>query len=346
MRVLLVIATRESDTGAVRFLRYFEELRQHCESVALVRRASWLSERLRVLQLPFAEAPFRSVCGWQTRRILHRQIDTWHPDIVEYWKSGAARFAPRVAPVVNVGRPLGESSLARFSAMNYLAADSEDACTDLGLHGWTPDRIIQLPDFIARTNVEPETSRARLRESMCIPDPAYLLFATGPFEPVNGIATLLRALQCLPDRVCLMVAGDASGALRRKADRIGVAARVFQADERLDRAMLSAVADCRVIASGSDVLGSDVLDAWRYHLPVVASEAKGPRGLIDHGHTGLLTPIGDGMALAMAIQHLLREPALSSRCAEAGHRRVATEFSRESVMRRCLKFYDRAIGND
>jgi glycosyltransferase involved in cell wall biosynthesis len=69
-----------------------------------------------------------------------------------------------------------------------------------------------------------------------------------------------------------------------------------------------------------------LMEAMATGVPVVASRLAGIPELVDDGVTGLLTPPGDPVALAGALERLWRDPAERARFGRAGRRRVQQEF--------------------
>lgn len=78
-------------------------------------------------------------------------------------------------------------------------------------------------------------------------------------------------------------------------------------------------------------------------LPVVASDIRGCRDVVADGVTGLLTPAGDAQALATAMMHILRDPALGARLGSAARRRAETVFDQRLVFEQVRGEYRRLM---
>lgn len=122
--------------------------------------------------------------------------------------------------------------------------------------------------------------------------PDYVLKIFGP-DSFDGTKEKLEALiheKHAEDYIKLM-----GGSTQLEKDMINGAVAAFSSDyEGMPNAMLEAMA-----------LG----------LPVVATDCPpgGPRMVITHGENGLLVPVGDEEALAMAMNQLLEEPEFAER---------------------------------
>ena len=71
----------------------------------------------------------------------------------------------------------------------------------------------------------------------------------------------------------------------------------------------------------------------------MVSDIPGDRAVVQHGETGLIVPVGDAMALAQALIHLLSTPELRLRLGQAARQRIAREFGIEAVVRQLVVLY-------
>jgi colanic acid/amylovoran biosynthesis glycosyltransferase len=70
-----------------------------------------------------------------------------------------------------------------------------------------------------------------------------------------------------------------------------------------------------------------LMEAMATGLPVVSTAVSGIPELVVDGHTGLLAPEQDAVALADALERLHREPGLARRLADEGRRHVLERFN-------------------
>jgi D-inositol-3-phosphate glycosyltransferase len=95
-----------------------------------------------------------------------------------------------------------------------------------------------------------------------------------------------------------------------------------------------------VLPSDEEGLGMVILEAMASGVPVVSTDCGGPSTVVCDGETGVLTPVGNAEALAGAMLHLLLQPDLRRRMAQAARRRVVTSFSLEAAGQIYLQRYD------
>jgi colanic acid/amylovoran biosynthesis glycosyltransferase len=83
-----------------------------------------------------------------------------------------------------------------------------------------------------------------------------------------------------------------------------------------------------------------LMEAMACGLPVVATAISGIPELVENGVSGLLVPSAAPVALADALEHLAKDPALCANLGSAGRLRVETSFN----LRRCCEELLRRFG--
>src|SRR5690606_26610821 len=85
------------------------------------------------------------------------------------------------------------------------------------------------------------------------------------------------------------------------------------------------------------------MEAAAMGLPVVATDIRGCREVVEDGVTGRLVPVADRDALAGALQDLVRDPAARRRMGGAGRRKALRQFDVDRVVARTLGVYRRLL---
>ena len=111
---------------------------------------------------------------------------------------------------------------------------------------------------------------------------------------------------------------------------------------RNDADALLAAADVVVLSSREEGLGSVLLDGLFLGKPIAATSAGGIPDVVQHGVTGLLSPIGDSATLGANIATLLSNRELAASLGAAAKARV-TEFSVERMAERTVAVYERVL---
>ncbi len=82
-----------------------------------------------------------------------------------------------------------------------------------------------------------------------------------------------------------------------------------------------------------------LLEAAACGRPIVTTDAPGCREVVHHEDNGLLVPVRDAMALAAALERLIRDSDLRQRMGQRGRERAESEFSQQRVVSETLAVY-------
>lgn len=160
----------------------------------------------------------------------------------------------------------------------------------------------------------------------------------------KGHRDLIDAAAQIDDVVFVFVGdGPLSGELRQRCASLGIAERVRLLGARGDVPELLACADLFVLPSLYEGMPLSLIEAMAARVPVVGTDIPGNNELIDHGETGLLTPLHDPDSLAGAIRRALGDPASCSAWAASAYQRVVSRHDRLGVSRRIADIYDRVL---
>ncbi len=144
-------------------------------------------------------------------------------------------------------------------------------------------------------------------------------------------------------RASLFLAGDGRlrKAMERKAAVEGVS-RVHFLGFRSDVPQLLQATDVFVLPSRREGLPRSVMEAMAAEVPVVATDVRGSRDLVEHGVTGLLAKLGDVEGLAEALLHLIRDRGLRERMGQAGRAKIQS-YSIDRVIQEMSEIYARYL---
>jgi glycosyltransferase involved in cell wall biosynthesis len=91
------------------------------------------------------------------------------------------------------------------------------------------------------------------------------------------------------------------------------------------------VFDIFVMTSRQEGLGSSILDAFFYRVPVVVTAAGGMPEIVKDGKTGLLAEVGNPLMVAQAILRMLEDDTLRNGCIEKAHALLMERFTIEHM---------------
>jgi glycosyltransferase involved in cell wall biosynthesis len=188
-------------------------------------------------------------------------------------------------------------------------------------------------------------SRQALRAELEIADDQIVVGIVSRLVEEKGFVELFTAASRLGPRYTLVVVGptdDAKGdALSPEVIATARASGVRFLGMRTDVDELYRAMDIFVLPSHREGFPRAAMEAAAMGLPVVASDIRGCREVVDHGVNGLLFPVRDAQALEAAIKKLGEDDAARARMGEAGPRKARTSFDEDQVVAIVLDTYRR-----
>lgn len=288
---------------------------------------------------------------------LRNVLRQWKPDVVHTWLFAANCFGRAAAKMAGVPRILGSERCvdrwktpAHFLLDRHLARHSEAITTNsAGVrdfyadHGIDPDLFCIIPNGIEPRQVA-EIEREEACERLNVPVDRKLILAVGRLWPQKRYRDLIWAAELLATLCAdttLVIVGDGPqrGELLRFRDAVTTPNHVRFAGSRDDVAELLPHADAFWIGSEYEGQSNAVIEAMQAAVPVVASDIPGNRDLVLADQTGRLVPLGDRAAFARETHDLLEHPAQAEQLGIAAQRRIATDFSVESMVNSHANLY-------
>jgi len=186
---------------------------------------------------------------------------------------------------------------------------------------------------------------AELRGHLGIPANAPVVGFVGRLTRDKGIGELVEAHLKLRKRfpaVRLLLVGDVEQGdpLPRKTRRImKTEPQIIQTGFVEDPAPYYHIMNVLAFPTHREGFGNAPLEAHAAGKPVVAARATGVLDGVIDGVTGILVPVGDGAALAGALELVLKDPTLAVALGSAGRERVLREFRQERVWKAIVGEY-------
>lgn len=302
------------------------------------------------IPLSFPGQPWRGILA-QANPLIHatnaKRIRRIAPDVVHFTTPHHANslVLPLLGkpvcctlhdPTVHIGEatPLRDFMERRAVAMaDRVIVHGEALREELAAQGMAQERIRVIPHgdygFLKR-------------HATGLPEEPLILFF-GRFIAYKGIDVLCRAEQILASRlggyrVCIAGEGD----MASFRSEIGPSGRVEVINRYLEDAEVAALFErARIVvlpyleASQSGVLAI----AFAFGKPAIVTRSGALPEAVGMGEAGLIIPPNDPAALADAIETLWNSPALRSRLAEGGCRRIQDHLSWERIARSHLELY-------
>jgi glycosyltransferase involved in cell wall biosynthesis len=316
---------------------------------------SLLSEGVEVQQLPLPQVRGRSgprvlQSVWAlTALAKRRQAFALHSD------------SPRSALYAGLAARLGRLS----HVWHVRASIASSALSDRLLLGVT-DRVVAVSRAAAErsaalraadsvrvvpTGIRPPAflDRRAARNVLGLPPEGFVAGVVGRVEPDKGCDDALSALAVLRAAVpsaILAFLGPADVrspydlALGRRAAASGLLDAVRFLGERDEAAPLLPAFDLLLHPSRHEALPRVLIEALFAGVPVVAASVGGVPEVVDHGHTGLLSPPRDPGALGAAAASLAVDPGRRLAMGRTAARLAERRFSLEAMLRGVTAVYE------
>lgn len=255
----------------------------------------------------------------------------------------------RLVVTRRVAIPLRRNLLSRWKHRRaaLIIAVSERVREALVADGLDARRIAVVYSGVDRGRPASPVDGATLRVLGLAPERPIAVMVSSLDPPHKDPVTFLRALavarRTRPDLQGLLVGGGRllADALREHA-ALGLDGAVSITGHRPDAERLLATGSLAVLTSRDEGLGTTLLDAMLWGVPVVATAAGGVPEIVRDGLDGLLSPPGDAAALARNFVRVLSEDGLRERLVTSGRDRVQA-FSVERMVDGTIDAYRRAL---
>jgi glycosyltransferase involved in cell wall biosynthesis len=239
-----------------------------------------------------------------------------------------------------------EAIAARFSDAELLQ-NPEDLALLTRRHVYPPKRSTLLGNGIDlhrfRPGAVPADVRAARRAEIGADDETVVVGMVGRLVVEKGYRELFAAARALGPGYKVVAIGpddpEKADAMDRAEIAAAEAAGVVFLGQREDVDALYAAMDVFVLPSYREGFPRAAMEAAASGLPIVASDVRGCRQVVDDEVTGLLVPVRDAKALTEAIQILGKDPSLRSTMGKAAVERALDEFDERRVVQLVLDTY-------
>lgn len=204
-----------------------------------------------------------------------------------------------------------------------------------------PEKILAIPNPLSMGVLPSPKERLRIRTEWGWEEGRVHVVSVGRLVDQKRVDWLIRAWpgvakQCPEASLWIVGDGPERSSLEAMVASEGQSATVrFLGNQPNGWAFLAA-ADIAVMTTAYEGLGNVVVEAMAAGIPVVASDADGPRDVLTHGREGFLVPPGDLTELAARIVELAKDQKLRFHMGQNGVAK-ARQFDGNRILRQYME---------
>ena len=230
--------------------------------------------------------------------------------------------------------------MSRRARVVFQNADDQEKLIQLGLTEASRTRLIRGSGVDIAHFTPPASTAGLFHTPLQLLFPSRLIKEKGMEEVLEACRTLWSQGVALE----LLVAGDLDTGNRSsftaaELDALRNEPRLRCLGHVSDMKALYASSDIVVLPSWREGLSRALIEAAAMERPIITTDVPGCRDVVDHGRTGLLVPLQNGPAIALAIRLLLENPTLATQLGHQARRKVVEEFQVSLVNDHTLKQY-------
>jgi glycosyltransferase involved in cell wall biosynthesis len=238
-----------------------------------------------------------------------------------------------------------EGLASRFSDLE-LVQSAEDARTIRRLRLASPTKVRHLGNGVDLRRFSSESSqgsRLSKRSELGLEPNAVVVGCVARLVAEKGIPELIAAYSMRNHDYELIIVGPAdpskTDALSHEEILAAEALDVRFLGHRHDVDELYRAFDVFVLPSHREGFPRAAMEAAASGLPLVLSDVRGCREVVEPGSNGILVPKQEPIALAAAIDELVADPGLRAGMGAAGRRKAERDFDEVAIVDKVLSAY-------
>jgi glycosyltransferase involved in cell wall biosynthesis len=222
---------------------------------------------------------------------------------------------------------------------------------DLIEYGVHADRIRVITNAVAEVSAGDRARTGRdMRAGLGVSDGEFVFGYVGRLSPEKGVEHLVDAFASIAatqnhSRLLIVGDGPSRGALERRVEGHGTAAKVTFTGFQSDAAQWYSAMDAFVLPSLTEGTPMALLEAMAHRVPVIASAVGGVPAVVSHRENGLLVGSADPAELAAAMRTIASTPSLRETLSDAGVHAVRQGYDVGRWVRSIQGVYAESLGN-
>jgi glycosyltransferase involved in cell wall biosynthesis len=320
-------------------------------------RDSPLAQRAAQAAIPVHEVDTRAKrarAALVLRKLLSQgQFDIVHANephaLTAAWLAGAHKKVPVVA-ARRVAYPLQKNVIAqrRYGTAKRILAVSRFVAASVVESGIPAGKVAVVYEGVEVPPRVASEARERARQHWSVAADQRLLGCVGYLLPEKGQETVVRAMPAVRAKfpgARLLLAGDGScrERLEALAKQFGLQQAIIFTGFVEDVAQVYAALDIFVFPSLAEPLGTSLLAAMAWGLPVLAVASGGVPEYVDDGENGLLVAESKPDLVTDGVVRLLSSDSLREHLGQKARCKMEAQFSASCMVQNTLRAYQEIL---
>jgi glycosyltransferase involved in cell wall biosynthesis len=209
-----------------------------------------------------------------------------------------------------------------------------------------PEKCVTVYDGVDLERFSGKGVRGVIRKELGIADDEIIIGNIAAIAPHKDYFTFLDTVTILSGKIKAKYFISGDGPLRNEIEKrikaLHLEKDVFMLGFRNDLENVFADLSLLLYTSKEEGLGSTLLDAMAYGLPIVTTEAGGIPEIVMNGFNGLTAPIGNAQKLSEQVMLMLSDNSLREKLISNG-KKFVRDFSKEKMAERTLEIYKEVL---
>lgn len=216
----------------------------------------------------------------------------------------------------------------------------------LNKHIGMPGQYITIPSGVELSrfrDIHPDKGKS-FRDEFGIPHNAFLFISIGRLVHIKGFDILLDAFSKAdfkdkPAFLAIIGDGDERKPLELMMNRLGLTQYVRLTGNLQDIRPALSAGNAFILASRNEGMGRALIEAMAAGLPVIGTAVGGIPVVIDDSQTGTIIPSESPVALAHAMEELVKNPELRARMGTNAANAVHPKYDQDTMIEQLAGLY-------
>ena len=266
----------------------------------------------------------------------HKKIndvfEKFRPNVTLTWMNRASRLLPKKKNCINIGRIGGYYKIKNYVNCDYLITNTFDLRNYAIEHGWDPEKVEFIPNFVDENNKEKVINKSARKVIICL----------GRFHKNKGIDILLKAMTYISDYDLWIIGrGEEKKLYDQIIRQYKLEKKVYFHDWTDNISKYLNASNILICPSRHEPFGNVIIEAWAHKIPVIVSETGGPKVIVKNNFNGLKFKNEDMFDLLKKIKLIKNNINLRKKITLNGFQEFKAKYAEHLIIDKYIKFFQK-----